>query len=247
MANSYLRHPDNFFAGTRGLTLEQRGAYSDILDLYISTDGLLVDNETHISRCLAVDPRIWRRVRNELIALGKIEIRDSFVVPRGGDTTLGKSLAASEAGTKAAKTRWSNYRKNKETRDAMAMPYVKSSQVKTEKKESTPSPNGEAIEFNSFWDVYPKKVAKGGALKAYKSAIKRGATHEQLRSGAGRYAIACQQARTEKQFTKNPATWINQDCWLDEDGPPSGNRGNGQRASVIAAALAAVGRGTDEP
>ena len=246
MANSYLRHPDNFFAGTRGLTLEQRGAYSDILDLYISTDGLLVDNEVQISRCLAVDPRIWRRVRSELIALGKIEIRDGFVVPRGGDTTLGKSLAASEAGTKAAKTRWSNYQKNKETRDAVAMPYVKSSQVKTEKKESISSPNGEAVEFEVFWGIYPRRVAKGQALKAYKAAIKRGATDGQIRAGAERYNSACHQARTEKQFIRHPATWLNGDCWLDEDGPPSGNRGNGQRASVIAAAMAAVGRGENE-
>ena len=131
MAHSYLRHPDNFFAGTRALTLEQRGAYGDILDLYISFDGLLPDDETKMARLLSVDPRIWRRIRGELLACGKIELRDSFVVPRGGDTTLGKSLASSEAGTKAAATRWANHRKNNKKPHAVAMP---SNQIKSNHK-----------------------------------------------------------------------------------------------------------------
>lgn len=246
MANSYLRHPDNFFAATRALTLEQRGAYSDILDLYISRDGLLPDNEIQMARCLSVDPRIWRRVREELLACGKIELRDSFIVPRGGDTTLGKSLAASEAGSKAAATRWANHKKNNKKQDATAMPYIKSSQVKEEREKVLSSPNGEEIDFNLFWSIYPRRVAKGQASRAYKSAIKRGATHEQIRSGAERFSVACRQARTEKQFIRYPATWINGDGWLDEDGPPRGDRGNGQRGSVITAALAAMGGGKDE-
>ena len=99
------------------------------------------------------------------------------------------------------------------------------------------SPNGEVTNFNLFWKAYPKRVAKGHALKAYKLAKKRGATDEQIRSGAERYAIACRQAGTEKQFIRYPATWLNGDGWLDEDGPSSGDSTNGRDTAWVGTAI----------
>ena len=95
-----------------------------------------------MARCLSVDPRIWRRIRGELLIHGKIELRDNFIVPRGGDSTLGKSLAASEAGTKAAKTRWANHKKNNGKSHAKAMPHIKSYQVIEEKESKEEPPVG---------------------------------------------------------------------------------------------------------
>ena len=124
MAKSYLRHPDNFFTGTRTLTLEQRGAYNDLLDLYISFDGVMLDNCQQIARQLAVDLRVWRRIRGELIAAGKLEIRGTYLVPTGAATTLARCLATSVAGRKAADSRWhkhgSNPLEEQETNDATA-------------------------------------------------------------------------------------------------------------------------------
>ncbi len=62
--------------------------------------------------------------------------------------------------------------------------------------------------FEGFWSVYPRKIAKGSARKAYRSALRR-ASADEILAGAKRY-------KPDPQFTKHPATWLNADCWLDE-------------------------------
>jgi|APSaa5957512535_1039671.scaffolds.fasta_scaffold72512_2 hypothetical protein len=68
--------------------------------------------------------------------------------------------------------------------------------------------------FDEFWEVYPRKQAKGSALKAYANAVKRAAPDEVL-AGCRRYARA--KANEEKKFIAHPATWLNADRWLDEE------------------------------
>jgi hypothetical protein len=63
--------------------------------------------------------------------------------------------------------------------------------------------------FNEFWNEYPRKVDRGKALKAFKSALKR-AKFEDILAGA----IAYRNDSTRKpEFTKYPATWLNADSW----------------------------------
>jgi hypothetical protein len=106
MANSYLRFPNNFFMGTRMLTLEERGAFNDLLDLYLARDGDLPDHPRQRAYDLAIDQRIWSRIRKQLIEAGKIEIKDGIILPTGGDKTLARCLARSLAAADAANRRW---------------------------------------------------------------------------------------------------------------------------------------------
>ncbi len=71
-----------------------------------------------------------------------------------------------------------------------------------------------APDFELFWTLYPRKIAKGDAFKAYRAAIKRGFTHYQLCDGARRYAAEA--ASREPKYVAHPATWINGDRCLDE-------------------------------
>lgn len=73
-----------------------------------------------------------------------------------------------------------------------------------EKKEAT---------FEMFWALYPKKVAKGDAKKAWakvgsydKEAIIR------ILSNGYRFA-------KDRQFIPYPATWLHGERWLDEQEP----------------------------
>lgn len=68
-------------------------------------------------------------------------------------------------------------------------------------------------EFDQFWEVYPRKVAKGAAKKAYRNALKR-ATAEEILAGAKRYAKFL--AGSDPQFIAHAASWLNADRWLDE-------------------------------
>jgi hypothetical protein len=68
-------------------------------------------------------------------------------------------------------------------------------------------------------------VAIGAAEKAYRQIIaKAEATPADLIAGAMRYAA--ERDGQPAQYTKRPATWLNQQCWKDEPAPPAsaGNR-----------------------
>ena len=68
--------------------------------------------------------------------------------------------------------------------------------------------------FQEFYAAYPRKKEPRKARKAYESAIKRGATPDQLLAAAERYA-AERQGQPAK-YTKHPTTWLNADSYLDE-------------------------------
>jgi hypothetical protein len=75
--------------------------------------------------------------------------------------------------------------------------------------------------FDQFYEVYPRKRAKGAAKKAFKNALSR-ATTEEILAGVKRYAAEC--VGREAQFIKMPASWLNAECWLDEpDKKPQAN------------------------
>jgi hypothetical protein len=65
-------------------------------------------------------------------------------------------------------------------------------------------------DFDSFWSFYPKKVDKGAAIRAFRKAIKNNDVKEII-EGASRYALDVN--LPEKQFIKNPATWLNAEAW----------------------------------
>jgi hypothetical protein len=71
--------------------------------------------------------------------------------------------------------------------------------------------------FEDFWGVYPRKVGKGAARKAYRHALTR-ASHVEILAGAKAYAAS----KPDPQFTPHASTWLNADRWLDEpDRKPS--------------------------
>ncbi|TWA71891.1 uncharacterized protein YdaU (DUF1376 family) [Azospirillum baldaniorum] len=73
--------------------------------------------------------------------------------------------------------------------------------------------------FGEWWQHVPHKVSKGHAEKAYRSAVKGGATPADLLTGIQRYAR--QVAGNDPRYIKHPSTWLNGKCWLDEPPPPA--------------------------
>ena len=69
-------------------------------------------------------------------------------------------------------------------------------------------------EFEDFWALYPRKVGKGAARKAFKAALSK-ATVEELRGGLQAYCAKL--AGVDPTYIKHPSTWLNGECWLDDD------------------------------
>jgi hypothetical protein len=69
-------------------------------------------------------------------------------------------------------------------------------------------------EFDTFWDAYPRKVAKGAAVKAW---AKLRVTDELM----GQILQALQRQKkagafAELKYVPYPATWLNDTRWLDD-------------------------------
>lgn len=73
-------------------------------------------------------------------------------------------------------------------------------------------------EFDEFWSLYPNKVGKRDAEKAFVKALKR-ASLTAILTGLRRYV-----AKTDDRPWCNPATWLNQDRWADEPAAPPPRR-----------------------
>ena len=72
-----------------------------------------------------------------------------------------------------------------------------------------------AFGFDEFWATYPRRQGKRLAMKAYQGAVLR-ASESEILVGAQRFA---QDPNRSDQFTPHPATWLNQDRWLDDPLP----------------------------
>lgn len=68
--------PDEWLAGTRMLSAEERGLYWDCCALIYSHGRPIADDDEWLKRALAVDVRTWRRVRARLIETRKLSVVD---------------------------------------------------------------------------------------------------------------------------------------------------------------------------
>lgn len=73
--------------------------------------------------------------------------------------------------------------------------------------------------FSEFWSVYPKKVAKADARKAFAAAMKR-ADVDDIITGARR--LRDDPNLPEKQYIPHPGKWLRGDQWEDEPLPAPG-------------------------
>lgn len=68
-------------------------------------------------------------------------------------------------------------------------------------------------EFEEIWPLFPRRVGKGDARKAYRRA-RRSADRATIENGIRRFAAAA--LGVEARFVKTPAPWLNAERWTDE-------------------------------
>ncbi|MFJ4284036.1 hypothetical protein ACIPY0_00155 [Paenarthrobacter nicotinovorans] len=86
-----------------------------------------------------------------------------------------------------------------------------------ESKKTSSKPSASTDAFNAFWRVYPRKVGKEAARKAYDKALKL-ASPEQIM--AGLETLRMQVAGKDQQFTPHASTWLAAGRWEDEPEQP---------------------------
>lgn len=73
----------------------------------------------------------------------------------------------------------------------------------------------EDAEFEAWWSAWPRKVAKGGARKAYRTA-RRKVTADLLMTAATNQAAAWKSTGKDAEFIPHATTWLNQERYNDE-------------------------------
>lgn len=87
-----------------------------------------------------------------------------------------------------------------------------------------PSPTAPQPSFENFWQAFDKKEDK------HKCQQQWGTLTSTEQCAAIERVPAYVLATPEKRFRKNPLTWLNNKCWLDEELPPPAGFLNGQAA-----------------
>lgn len=72
-----------------------------------------------------------------------------------------------------------------------------------------------SVEFDRFWEVYPKKVGKAHAFTAWKKA-KGKPSIDKIIQAVSIQAESTQWQKNGGQYIPNPATWLNQGRWDDK-------------------------------
>lgn len=78
--------------------------------------------------------------------------------------------------------------------------------------------------FGEFWKLFPRRVGKLDAKRAYVQALHH-ATPDEINEGARAYAR--ERSGQEPQYTKHPAGWLRSGRWADER-PPEPTSGAGE-------------------
>ena len=94
-----------------------------------------------------------------------------------------------------------------------------------EESKEIPKKSDSALEreFEDVWVAYPRKVGKKPALASYLRARRDGATFEEIKAGAERFANKVRAENVDLQFVPHGSTWFQQARWEDWEGGNGSN------------------------
>ena len=114
----------------------------------------------------------------------------------------------------------------RDRRDCHAESESLSPSVESQSPESESEGHGD---FDEFWSLYPRKVGKGQARKAWSGALRKASAGEII-LGVRRAAEAF--SVNDPRYIPYPATWLNGERWLDEIPQQTGGPINGTEAPL---------------
>jgi uncharacterized protein YdaU (DUF1376 family) len=198
----------DYLADTAHLTAQQHGAYMLLLMNYWQRGKALDNSNERLSHVARLSPEEWAEAKPTLEEFFIIE--DNVWTHARVEDDLAKirekSLKASFAGRRSVVARGLNERLTNAEQ---------SLNHKEEDKEEDKDINKKDL-FVSFWNVYPLKVGKGAAQKAFEKAI-RTTDADIIIKGALRYKS---DPNRVPGYTAHAATWLNAQRWLDDPLPP---------------------------
>ena len=200
----------DYLADTAHLTAQQHGAYMLLLMNYWQRGKALDNSNERLSHVARLSLEEWAEAKPTLEEFFIVEgnLWTHARVEDDLEKIREKSAKASFAGRRSVVARGLNER---------STDVEQSLNHKEEDKEEEEYKDINKKElFVSFWNVYPIKVGKGAAIKAFEKAI-RTTDADIIIKGAQRYKL---DPNRVPGYTAHAATWLNAQRWLDDPLPP---------------------------
>ena len=208
-----------------------------ILCIASKNDGQLPSLED-MALMIRMKPEKLQEAIKSLIVSGLIDEDGPILFPHNWNARQFKS----DVSTERVKRFRNGQRNVSETPPETEQKQITEADTEAEQRKKTRAvalagPWGDA-DRNRFWEMFPNKVGKADALKAFDKATRK-TTPDVLFPALQRYA-----SKTDDRPFCNPATWLNQERWLDQPAAnPNGRRTVQQAADDLLTKL----RAFDEP
>jgi hypothetical protein len=102
--------------------------------------------------------------------------------------------------------------------DLIGLEESRAEETEEEPKDTPPRKAAYSIVFEIFWKQYPRRVGKDAAWKAWESRRRLGTlpSNDVLASAIDTQKRSPAWVKDSGQYIPNPATWLNQGRWQDE-------------------------------
>jgi uncharacterized protein YdaU (DUF1376 family) len=204
MLHYYNHNIGDYRRDTAHLTLLEHGVYRQLLDQYYLDEAPIEKDLNKIHRYLQIKTEEEKNALTNVLQDFFMETENGYVHKRCDDT-IQEYQKKSEVASKAAKARW-----DKESMRTHTGRIPDAMQTNNHKPITINHKPDYDIQFDAFWIMYPKKVGKEAARKAW---LKNKPDIDAVIK-----AIQWQEVSSQwkKGYIPNPSTYINQHRWLDE-------------------------------
>ncbi len=202
----------------QAMTYEERGVYLELL-FWQWTEGDISSDVVQLARLLRLpvgvfEKNIWENIRDRFEETGN----GRCVNPKLAEIRKEQDKKTDNyrrAGIEGARKRWQQDNDaiaspKKPHSDEMALKSKSKKKSKSKEDKSTPIPE----DFEEFWGVFPRKVGKLDALKAWHQTEADRPPLEELIGKLKR--IMRSDAWQDPQYRPYPATWLRRGSWTDE-------------------------------
>ena len=161
---------------------------------------------------------------------GTVTIHGYADMQETAEQVQARRQARAEAGRRGAESRWSkdgkshgnSHSKSHGKRDGKTMAETET-ETETDIRASQASAR-EPSRFPDWWSIWGKKKAKGDAEKAYKAAVPKKISHDDLMAKTRAYWDHVKASGTDLTYVPYPATWLRAEQWDDDLGPSQAPR-----------------------
>lgn len=244
---------DAYIADTMHLDCMESGAYLHLLiAAWRSPDCNLPDDDKMLARMAKCSPRQWVKVRGAVMAFWTLSehkwsqkrlLNERVYVTAKRDQ---QSQAGKASALKRLQSSSTDVVPPLATDGQQPILTPIPTPIEGKKKKEVYTAPVDAGDFDSFWVLYPRKLEKKAARKAYQTALKT-ASPEDLLTGLTAYCEEIIRNRTETRFIKHCTTWLNQGCHEDDHTeiihPGGSNQGRRSFAEIASETISRMERG----